>query len=173
MSKQENKRQDKKDQFTAKKTGGPGKFVAIVGILVVAAVGVWMFLGQGTSSGLSTVKAENGFVNINIADVDDGQAHYFTLATNKGDIKFFVVKSIDGVMRAAFDACDVCYRELKGYRQEGDFMVCNNCGQQFRTDLVNEVKGGCNPAPLARQIQTGKVLIAQADIVKGGWYFGI
>jgi len=173
MSKQENNRQTKKEQFTEKKTGGAGKVVAAVGILVVVAVAAWMFLGQGTTSGIAAVEAENGFVNINLADVDDGQAHYFNLSTSKGDIKFFVVKSIDGVMRAAFDACDVCYREQKGYRQEGDFMVCNNCGQQFRTDLVNEVKGGCNPAPLARRLESGKLRIAQTDIIKGGWYFGI
>ena len=29
-------------------------------------------------------------------------------------------------------------------------MVCNNCGQKFSSDLINEIKGGCNPAPLER-----------------------
>lgn len=173
MSKQDSKRQDKKEQFTETKGSGAGKFVALLGILVVAAVAVWLVLGQGAADGIASVKAENGVVNLKVADIDDGKAHYFKLATDKGDISFFVVKSVDGVMRAAFDACDVCYREMKGYRQEGDFMVCNNCEMQFRTDLVNEVKGGCNPAPLARRIDGGHLRIAQADILKGGWYFGI
>lgn len=173
MSTQEKTRQGKKEQFTGKKGGGATKVVGLLGILVVAAVAVWLLLGQGTAEGIAAVKAENGFVTLDVAKNNDGQAHYYKLATDKGDIKFFVVKSVDGVMRAAFDACDVCYREKKGYHQEGDFMVCNNCGQQFRTDLVNEVKGGCNPAPLARRIDNDKLLIAQTDIVKGGWYFGI
>ncbi len=173
MGQEDNNRQNKKDQFTEKKSGGSGKLVGLLGLLIVAAVAGWFFAGQGVSDGIASVKAENGFVNLKVADVDDGRAHYFKLATAKGDIKFFVVKSIDGVMRAAFDACDVCYREMKGYRQEGDFMVCNNCQQRFRTDLVNEVKGGCNPAPLARSIDGGHLAIAQADILKGGWYFGI
>lgn len=173
MSKQENKRQDKKEQFTGDKSGGPGKIIGLVVVLAaIVAVG-WFFLGQGVTNGIASVKAENGLVNLNVGDIDDGKAHYFTFATAKGDISFFVVKSVDGVMRAAFDACDVCYREMKGYRQEGDFMICNNCEQKFRTDLVNEVKGGCNPAPLARRIDGGKLVIAQADILKGGWYFGI
>lgn len=172
MSTNENSRQSKKDQFTEKKSG-TGKLIGIFGVLIIGAIAGWLVLGQGASDGLATVKADNGFVNINISDVDNGQAHYFKFATSKGDIKFFVVKSVDGVMRAAFDACDVCYREKKGYHQEGDFMVCNNCGQQFRTDLVNEVKGGCNPAPLARRVDKGNLVIAQADILKGGWYFGI
>ncbi len=173
MSQENNNRQNKKDQFTEKKSGGSGKLVGLLGLLIVAAVAGWFFAGQGVSDGIASVKAENGFVNLKVADVDDGMAHYFKFATAKGDIKFFVVKSIDGVMRAAFDACDVCYREMKGYRQEGDSMVCNNCEQKFRTDLVNEVKGGCNPAPLARSIDGGHLTIAQADILKGGWYFGI
>ncbi len=173
MSQENNNRQNKKDQFTEKKSGGSGKLVGLLGLLIVAAIAGWFFAGQGVSDGIASVKAENGFVNLKVADVDDGNAHYFKLATAKGDIKFFVVKSIDGVMRAAFDACDVCYREMKGYRQEGDSMVCNNCEQRFRTDLVNEVKGGCNPAPLARRIDDGRLAIAQADILKGGWYFGI
>jgi len=173
MAQQENNRQGKKDQFTEKKSGGIGKIVGLLGLLVVAALGGWLLLGQGVSDGIASVKAENGIVNLKVADIDDGKAHFFKLATKKGDITFFVVKSVDGVMRAAFDACDVCYREKKGYRQEGDFMICNNCDQQFRTDLVNEVKGGCNPAPLARRIDDGHLTIAQADILQGGWYFGI
>lgn len=173
MGQEDNNRQNKKEQFTVKKSGGSGKLIGLLGVLIVAAVAVWFFAGQGVSDGIASVKAENGFVNLKVADVDDGKAHYFKFATAKGDINFFVVKSIDGVLRAAFDACDVCYQKKKGYRQEGDFMICNNCGQQFRTDLVNEVKGGCNPAPLARRVDGGQLSVAQADILKGGWYFGI
>ena len=169
----ENKRQNKKEQFTEKKSSANGKVLGVLGILVVAAIAGWLLLGQGASTGIAAVKAENGFVNLDLTGLQDGRAHYYKLTTAKGDIKFFVVKSVDGVMRAAFDACDVCYREKKGYRQEGDFMVCNNCGQQFRTDLVNEVKGGCNPAPLPRRVENNRLIIAQADILKGGWYFGI
>ena len=168
-----NSRQNKKEQFTEQKKGGTGKLIGVLGALVVAAVVGWLVLGQGANDGFASVKPVDGFVSLDISQINDGQAHYYKLSTSKGEIKFFVVKSVDGVMRAAFDACDVCYREKKGYRQEGDFMVCNNCGQQFRTDLVNEVKGGCNPAPLKRLVENGKVLIARADILGGGWYFGI
>jgi len=75
------------------------------------------------------------------------------------------------VIRAAFDACDVCWREGKGYYQQGDFMVCRNCGRQFASVKVNEVKGGCNPAPLERAIVGDKLVIKAADIVKGSQYF--
>ncbi len=104
--------------------------------------------------------------------VGDGKAHFFEYRTEKGiTIKYFILKSSDGVIRAAFDACDVCWPEGKGYFQKGDFMVCRNCGQRFASIRVNEVKGGCNPAPLARQIKEGNVVINASDLLEGSRYF--
>ncbi|MFC1578449.1 Fe-S-containing protein, partial [Thermodesulfobacteriota bacterium] len=37
--------------------------------------------------------------------------------------------------------------------------------------LVNEVKGGCNPAPLNRSVQNGKLIIQVKDILDGKQYF--
>jgi uncharacterized membrane protein len=36
---------------------------------------------------------------------------------------------------------------------------------------VNEVKGGCNPAPLNRQLVGDALLIKVADILEGKGYF--
>jgi uncharacterized membrane protein len=167
-------RQDKKNQFSATdKKAGFGKLaVILIALVVIAGVAGFVLLGRGKSDGAAVAKGTSDEVRINLADVSDGQAHYFKFDSAQGEIKFFVVKSVDGVMRAAFDACDVCYREKKGYRQEGDMMVCNNCNQQFRTDLVNEVKGGCNPAPLVRRIDGNQLIISNKDIVLGAHYFG-
>ncbi|MDR2884544.1 MAG: DUF2318 domain-containing protein, partial [Deferribacteraceae bacterium] len=55
-----------------------------------------------------------------IADYDDGKAHYYSFNANGKTIRFFLVKASDNVVRAAFDACDVCFREKKGYRQDGN-----------------------------------------------------
>ncbi len=166
-------RKEKKDQFNeAKKSGGKGIIVGLLTAVIVAGLAGFLLLGQGATDSFGSVKSVNGIVKIDLNKVSDGKAHFFNMATNKGTIKFFVVKSVDGVMRAAFDTCDVCYREKKGYRQEGDFMVCNNCNQKFRTDLVNDIKGGCNPAPLARRIDNQQLVINEQDILSGAWYFG-
>jgi uncharacterized membrane protein len=37
--------------------------------------------------------------------------------------------------------------------------------------LVNEVKGGCNPAPLKRRMEDGKVVIEIKEILEGRQYF--
>jgi len=119
----------------------------------------------------AAVEPKNGSVAIPAAEVSDGEAHYYHLERDGRDVRFFVLKSSDGVIRAAFDACDVCWREGKGYSQEGDFMVCNNCGQRFHSARINEVKGGCNPAPLDRSVEHDQVIISEADILAGAGYF--
>jgi uncharacterized membrane protein len=102
---------------------------------------------------------------------DDAKARHYEYRSGEMRIRYFVLKSSDGVIRAAFDACDVCWPEGKGYYQEGDNMVCRNCGKRFASVLVNEVKGGCNPAPLERRVENGKVIIPVRAIEAGGAYF--
>ena len=102
----------------------------------------------------------------------NGKAQFFTYKTEGGvTVRYFILRSSDGVIRAAFDACDVCWRENKGYVQQGDVMVCKNCGRKFPSARVNEVQGGCNPAPLARKTENGNVIIQVADLIKGKPYF--
>jgi uncharacterized membrane protein len=106
-----------------------------------------------------------------VSDLKDGKAHFYTIKAGGKTVNFFVMKSSDGIIRAAFDACDVCYREKKGYREEGDYMVCNNCGQRFPSRKINEVKGGCNPSPLNRTIVGNNVVLKVNDIQSGAFYF--
>jgi uncharacterized membrane protein len=102
----------------------------------------------------------------------NGKARFFTYKTDDGvTIRYVIIKSSDGVIRAAFDACDVCWPENKGYSQQGDFMVCNNCGRRFPSARINEVHGGCNPAPLKRKLEQGNVVIQVADILQGKRFF--
>jgi uncharacterized membrane protein len=102
----------------------------------------------------------------------NGKAQQFTYKTEDGvTIRYFIIKSSDGVIRAAFDACDVCWPENKGYVQQGDFMVCKNCGRKFPSARVNEVQGGCNPAPLTRKMENGNVIVQVVDILQGKPYF--
>jgi uncharacterized membrane protein len=113
----------------------------------------------------------NETVSYPLALFDNGKAQHFEYAFDGLTIRYFLLRSSDGVVRAAFDACDVCWRAGKGYFQEGDQMVCKNCNRRFASDRINEVQGGCNPAPLERTIQGEQVVIRAADIVQGHTYF--
>jgi uncharacterized membrane protein len=113
----------------------------------------------------------NGQLEIPIAGISDGKSHHFQVKAADGTmVTFFVLKSADGVLRAAIDACDVCYRSGLGYYQEGDNMVCKNCGQKFASNKINVIKGGCNPAPLNREVVGDKLVINMRDINMNSWY---
>jgi len=143
---------------------------------VVSAVAVCVMLGGTAMAGLWGEKLEilvptKNRLEIPLASINDGKAHHFKVqATDGVMVTFFVLKSKDGVIRAAIDACDVCYRAGKGYEQNGDFMVCLNCRMRFASNRINEVKGGCNPAPLTRKIEGNILVIAMDDIDQNSWY---
>ena len=118
------------------------------------------------------VKPQNGLFAFPVSEFQDGKARHFNFKISPNQsIRFFVIKSSDGVIRAAFDACEVCYRAKKGYAQQGDNMVCLNCGMKFKSVKVNEVTGGCNPSALKRTVKDGNVIISQQDLLVGAKYF--
>lgn len=159
-------------------------FVIFIIIFAVVGIGGYYLYDNFSDSGESTEEditpepakpapkptADND-IRIPISEVNDGTAHFYTYNSNGVSVRYFVLKSSDGVIRAAFDTCDVCYDAKKGYRQEGDEMVCNNCNNRFASVKINEEKGGCNPAPLTRTIDGDDLVIKTTDIDAGRWYF--
>lgn len=110
-------------------------------------------------------------VTIPLKSLDSGKALFLQTESAGRKLYYFALKSADGKHRAALDACDVCFRMNRGYRQEGDLMVCNQCGQTFPSNRIGDVKGGCNPHPLANRIEGGQMVIRKSDIVAGKDYF--
>jgi uncharacterized membrane protein len=120
---------------------------------------------------LAAASAQAAGASHDESELSDGKAHFHTAKIDGVSVSYFLLKTPDGVVRAAFNACDVCYPEKKGYRQEGDFMVCANCGKKFPLAKVGEVKGGCNPAPLAHAEENGKVVISEDALRQGVAFF--
>mgnify|MGYP000737156263 CR=1 FL=1 len=155
----------------------PSRVPLIIALVIAVLVGgggyMWIF-GTGPSNTTAAVEqhetAEARFKHP-VSLFDQGIARHFEYTDGDATIRYFIIKSADGVIRAAFDACDVCWRAGKGYFQEGTFMVCRNCGQKFESEKINEVKGGCNPSPLRRTIEGNHVVINVADILEGRGYF--
>lgn len=170
------------DKITAKKATVLGSRKKNHLPLVTAAVGVFIivaaFVFYNTQGGDNLPVAANGSAIVDNTLVifpanlfEDGRARHFEYVSGEDTIRYFILKSSDGVIRTAFDACDVCWPAGKGYYQEGDHMVCRNCGRRFISVRVNEVKGGCNPAPLNRKLENDKLIIQIKDIEQGRQYF--
>jgi uncharacterized membrane protein len=137
----------------------------VVGILALS--GMWFSATQGAAAAKPAPE-----VVYPVKTFQNGEARFYSHPAGNGiTIKYFILKSSDGVIRAAFDACDVCWREGKGYTQKGDFMICKNCGRRFASNRINDVQGGCNPAPLVRTIRGDDVVLQVKDILEGKKYF--
>lgn len=120
----------------------------------------------------SEVVPENNAFVFPVANFDDYKARHYVYKPVSGEsVRFFIVKSKDGVIRAAFDACDVCWKNKKGYVQQGNMMVCVNCGMKFPSNRINEARGGCNPAPLSRTIKNKSLIISADDVLNRLGFF--
>jgi uncharacterized membrane protein len=172
---------DQKDKLAAKKAAVLEKkkikiipVMITVAFLVLVLTGALLFLNRSESPTVAVSKHSEeigSHITYPVSMFDNGSARYFQYKDDPINIRYFILKSSDGVIRAAFDACDVCWPSGKGYYQDGDFMVCENCGQRFSSVLINEVRGGCNPEPLARIVSGDNLIIRVEDILYGRKYF--
>ena len=150
----------------------PSITLALIGMAVLLLAAHQEAFANNFTVAAVDVKPQNGLFVFPVSEFQDGKARHFNFKISPNQsIRFFVIKSSDGVIRAAFDACEVCYRAKKGYAQQGDNMVCLNCGMKFKSVKVNEVTGGCNPSALKRTVKDGKVIINQQDLLVGEKYF--
>lgn len=101
-------------------------------------------------------------------------AKFFEEEINGVTIKYFAVKDEDGNVKTAFDACDVCYNSRKGYRQEGEYMICNNCGNKYHISGLgtqNKRGGGCWPSYLESEINEENLEIKLTNLAQGTYKF--
>lgn len=148
--------------------------IVLAAIIVITTVAIAFHATRPPTPSTNVIAAANAGatqVSYPVSMFNDGKARHFDYKADGLTIHYFILKSSDGVLRAAFDACDVCWPEGKGYVQDGDDMVCRNCGRRFASVLVNEVKGGCNPAPLNRNVEGDQLILKVEDILQGKSYF--
>lgn len=107
---------------------------------------------QKESAQAATLNAEGNIV-IPIADISE-KATFYSYNELSSNIEFLAVKASDGTIRTAFNTCQVCYSSGRGYYvQEGNVLVCQNCGNRFNMDEVEVTRGGCNPVPIFEEVK--------------------
>lgn len=98
--------------------------------------------------------SESGDLIIPIADVTE-KANFYSYDIDGTQLEIIAIKAPDGSIRTAFNTCQVCYSSGRGYyEQEGDKLVCQNCGNTFTASDVEVAKGGCNPVPISSEYKT-------------------
>ena len=117
--------------------------------------------GSGTSATEATAPqtsadtaAESEDLIIPLADITQ-DASFFPVVVDGTKMEVIAVKAPDGTIRTAFNTCQICYDSGRGYyKQEGDMLVCQNCGNRFPMSNVEVEAGGCNPWPIFAENKT-------------------
>jgi uncharacterized membrane protein len=85
---------------------------------------------------------------IPLSDISEN-AVFYPVDIDGTRLEVLAVKAPDGTIRTAFNTCQVCYSSGRGfYKQQGTVLVCQNCGNRFRMNQVEQRSGGCNPVPI-------------------------
>ncbi|MGA2845858.1 MAG: Fe-S-containing protein [Candidatus Acidiferrales bacterium] len=100
--------------------------------------------------------AQNGQVNIPLSELTDSSLHFYTADVNGTVIRFLVIHKQNGDFAAALDACQIC--GTAGYRQEGQNVICRNCGAAIYIPSIGE-SGGCNPIAVKSRVEGGQVIV--------------
>lgn len=103
----------------------------------------------------------------------NNEAKFYRYTTDGVKLYFFALMGFDNEVHVAFDACDICFGEKKGYRQNDIVMVCNNCDNQFLIDGIgtDNIQGGCWPSYIPITVANGQVNIRISDVVAKKYLF--
>ncbi len=104
---------------------------------------------------------EDGMVHIPVSGLVPGQLNLYTYQGTEADVTFMVIKRDEDDIAVALNACGIC--PARGYHQEGEVLICDNCNAPINMETVG-MPGGCNPIPLAASLAGGEVLITSSDL---------
>ena len=122
-------------------------------------------------------KVIDGDIVIPVSEITE-TAKFYPAEINGIQLEALAVKASDGSIRTAFNTCQVCYSSGRGYyEQEGDVLICQNCGNRFAMDDVEVTRGGCNPVPITEEYKTvsddsitiSKDFLAEATAIFKNW----
>jgi high-affinity iron transporter len=131
---------------------------AILCVLVVLSLAAQFVYARAmnTPAQAKMLIAQNGQVRIPLSELTDSSLHFYAADANDRVIRLLVIHRINGDYATALDACQICGRQ--GYRQEGQNVICRNCGAAIYIPSIGE-PGGCNPIAVKSRVERGEVIV--------------
>lgn len=145
----------------------------VIGALVVL---VTVLLLVKASFGAKEIASSQGGNIIITKSAVAETAKFIPYQVGNTKMEVLAVRAPDGSIRTAFNTCQVCYNSGRGYyKQVGDELVCQNCGNRFKASAVEQEIGGCNPVPILEANKTDDgttITIPQNFLEKNKGLFG-
>ncbi len=173
----------KQNKNKAQKKSGINKGIMLAGILLVAVILIFTFKNadgkQAAAEGEITQEQNNAAgssedLTIQKSEVTE-KVKFYPYKADGIYMEVIAVKASDGTVRTALNTCQVCFDSGRGYyEQQGDKVVCQNCGNVFRIDDIEKIKNGCNPVPVMSENKTEdseKIVISKAFLSDNSEYF--
>ena len=174
MSKRNNNRKMREKEKKIRKEKMIQRAFIATAIIMIVVASVYLVSRGGVEPAVYKDPPTNeaSEILIPVSEVTTDAVHY-QRNIDGTTIKFFAIKGSDGQVHTAFDACDVCYGNKKGYSQNEDNMRCNNCGNQYAiSGIGSENKGGgCWPGYLGHRIEGSNLIITKQSLERGIYYF--
>jgi len=124
--------------------------------------------GRFSGSNFERVRPERGEVKVGVGDLKPQEVRFYRfLNSGNQEVRFFVGRDAAGTVQVAFDGSETCAKLKRGFRHQGEWVICNKCEKSFRLAEVNAGGGGCKPIPLEHRVQGDQLLIAESDVLKG------
>ncbi|HYE84467.1 MAG TPA: DUF2318 domain-containing protein [Clostridia bacterium] len=160
----------KKKQNTKVIDSKKKNLILMILVLVLASFAVYSTINNDQKQQVSSADADKPPVEVTNGenadtpnDVDlkilkseiTDKAKFYPYKAGDTYMEVFAVKATDGSIRTALNTCQICFDSGQGYyKQEGNKVVCQNCGNVFGVDDIEIIKGGCNPVPVMQENKT-------------------
>lgn len=149
------------------------KTFLIIGLIAVVLTStIVIILNAG---GLNTKGAASGNLKIMKSELSE-TVIFYPYKAGGISMEVLAVKADDGTIRTAFNTCQVCYDSGRGYyKQHSDELVCQNCGNRFKINQIEKLRGGCNPVPILNENKTEdetSIVILKAFLEENKGLFG-
>jgi len=151
------------------------RFKPVHGVLIVLLAwgAIWgaevLLEGRMNPTGFQQVSPDRGGnMRIDLADLKPQEVRFYRfLNSGNQEVRFFVGRDGLGKVQVAFDANETCAKSKRGFRHEGEWMVCNKCDKSFRLSEVSAGGEGCTPIPLHHRMDGTNLVLAENDVLQG------
>jgi high-affinity iron transporter len=141
--------------------------VSLVALVLISTEFVYSRVAQAMSPPVP-LHLVDGMVRLPVSDLKGHKLHRYVLNYDGVPVRFIALLDSSDSVRVALDACQIC--GTQGYVQEGQNVVCRNCGAAIYIPTIGTA-GGCNPIPLDYVVRNQTILISSQSLAQAAKVF--